>query len=172
MRRFILSFVAILCLAGMSGCGNLSPRLDPKLDQQLNNQNGKIDEIKNNQNGVMAEIGTLKQQAEIQNSKLDKVQQGLANLQINNSNENSGLQILSGSGGLMVGVIGVVGLCIVVMYYRSLAKMHEKTANILAERVFNMNDPALEEAVFQAAMHTDVEENVLKLFKKNKGLKA
>lgn len=162
MKRIILAIAAAICIGLLPGCGNLSPRQDQKID----NQNGRIDEIKNNQNGIMGEIGTLKNQAEIQNSKLDRIQQGLANFQSNN--DNSGIQILSGPGGLVVGLVGILVVGVFLLHYRGLAKKHEKTANILAEKIVALNDPALEDAVFQAAMYTDVEENVLQIMKAKK----
>lgn len=170
MKRAILAIVAAICFVVLPGCGNLSPRLDPKLDQKIDNQNGKIDEIKNNQNGVMAEIGTLKNQAEIQNSQLEKIQQGMFNLQ--NNNDNHGVQILSGSGGLLIALVGILASVVIILHYRKTAQMHEKTANILAQRIADLNDPGLEDAVFTAAMYTDVEENVLNLMKKVKKTSA
>ena len=92
--------LAIICLFVMlSGCADISPRYNPKIE----NENGKIDEIRNNQNGIMAEIGKLKQSAEIQNSQLKEVQNGLLNFNAAVSkNENSGVQILQGDGALIM----------------------------------------------------------------------
>ena len=160
--KFCTVLLALFMIIGLTGCGNLSPRNEQKID----NQDGKIDEIKNNQNGIMGEIGTLKNQAEIQNSKLEKIQQGMLNLQSNN--DNHGVQIFSGSGGLLVAIVGIISACGVVLYFRSVSKMHEKTATMLAERIVNANDPQLEEAVFSAAMYTNVESNVLNLINKAK----
>lgn len=161
MKQVILTFAA-LCLLFVTGCGNLSPRQDQKLD----NSNGKIDEIKNNQNGIMSELGTLKNQQEIQNSRLDRIQQGLLNIQ--NSYENSGIQIFSGPGGLIVAIVGLLCGTVLILHYRQQAKQFEKTSNILADRIVNANDPELEDQVFQAAMYTNVEENVLNLMKNAK----
>lgn len=161
MKQAILTFAA-LCLLFVTGCGNLSPRQDQKLD----NSNGKIDEIKNNQNGIMSELGTLKNQQEIQNSRLDRIQQGLMNIQ--NSYENSGIQIFSGPGGLIVAIVGLLCGTVLILHYRQQAKQFEKTSNILADRIVNANDPELEDQVFQAAMYTNVEENVLNLMKNAK----
>lgn len=159
MKQIIL----MMCmLVAFSGCQRISPRFKPKID----NENGKIDEIKNNQNGIMGEIGTLKNQAEIQNSKLNEVQQGVTNLQANN--ENSGIQILSGSGGMAVGAMLIICSTIIILHYRNQAILSEKTANILTERIVNMKNPELEDAVFQAAMYTNVEEKVLNLVNKHK----
>lgn len=163
MKKFILS---IIVFAFISGCGNLSPRADPRLEQKLNNQNGKIGEVENLQNSVKSELGKLQSQAEITNSKLDKIQQGLINLQQNN--DNHGIQILSGPGGLTLGLLTVIGLVFVCFYYRSNSKMHEKTANILAEKIVSQGNPQLENAVFEAVLHTDVAENMLNLIKKQK----
>jgi predicted PurR-regulated permease PerM len=169
MKRCFLSLVVAATLLFSSGCGNLSPRVDPKLDQKIDNQNGKIDEIKNNQNGIMGEIGTLKNQAEIQNSQLDKIQQGMFNLQSNS--DNHGVQIFSGTGGLMLAaVFGVIIQIVLIFHYRSKAQMHEKTANILAERIVNRGDPELENAVFEAVLHTPVAENTLNIFRRQKSL--
>lgn len=160
MKNLIL---AVLLALSLTGCGNLSPRFDPKLDQKIDNQGGKIDSLKNNQNGIMSEIGTLKNQAEILNSRLDRVQQGILNLQSNN--DNHGVQILSGSGGLLIAAISILVGGFLVLHFRSTAKMHEKTANILAEKIVDLNSPEVVDAVFQAAMYTDVEENMLKIMK-------
>ena len=46
MKKIILLIFGII-LIGTSGCNNLSPRLEEHID----NQNGKIDEIRSVQNG-------------------------------------------------------------------------------------------------------------------------
>jgi hypothetical protein len=161
MKKLILTIIAAYCLTILPGCGNLSPRQK----QEIDNQNGKIGNIENMANSMKAEIGKLQAQNDIQDSRLDRFQQGLLNMQSNN--ENSGIQIFSGPGGLVVACVGFLIVGIVAMHYRSLAKMHEKTANILAERIVSMNDPMLIDAVFQAAMHTNVEENILRVIKKH-----
>lgn len=158
----ILMILVSLCLITTLGCGTLSPRQEQKLD----NSSGKIDEIKNNQNGIMSELGTLKNQQEIQNSRLDRIQQGLMNIQ--NSYENSGVQIFSGPGGLIVAMLGIVCGTVLILHYRQQAKQYEKTSNILAENIVNANNPDLEEKVFQAVMYTNVEENVLNIINKAK----
>ncbi len=163
-RRLIMkksiSLLLITTILFLSGCGNLSPRHQQKID----NTNGKIGEVETLQNSLKAEVGKL-QSAEISNSRLDRLQQGLLNFQKNE--ENNGVQILSGSGGLMLAFLGFVCLSIVAVYYRSTAKMHEKTANILAERIVNHGDPLLINAVFEGALHTTAEANVLSLIKKH-----
>lgn len=160
--KLIFLTLSIFCFVFISGCGNLSPRQNQKID----NSNGKIDEIKNNQNGIMSELGTLKNQQEIQNSRLDRIQQGLMNIQT--SYENSGIQIFSGPGGLIVAIVGFICCTVLIMHYRSQAKTYEKTSNILAERIINSENPELEDQVFQAALYTNVEENILNIMKKAK----
>lgn len=166
MKKFIM-LIAVACFAILPGCGNLSPRQE----QKINNQDGKIGEIETLANSVKAEIGKVTANDEIQNSQLDKVQKGLANIQANveNHNENSGVQILSGSGGLMLVAIALVGW-IMSLYYRHHGQKAEKTANLLAERIVTQNDPMLVDKVFQAAMYSDVEEHVLHLIKKKQSL--
>lgn len=165
MRKILFALCLFTSVTFLPGCGNLSPRQD---HQKIENKDGKIGEVDNLANSLKAEIGNLKSQADIQNSKLDRIQQGLVNMQ--HTEDNSGVQILSGSGGLIVAIIGLLTVTIVMFHYRNAAKVQEKTANILAERVVHANDPALENAVFEAAMHTNVEENVLNLIKKHKSL--
>ena len=157
--------LSMLSLIFFTGCGNLSPR-----GPRINNQNGTIDQLKNNQNGVIADLEALKNQQEIQNSRLDRIQQGILNLQ--NIYENSGVQILSGPGGTILAVIGMGCLTIVVLHYRSQSKQYEKTANILAEKLVFMGDPSLEDSIFQAAMKAKCEEKTLKVIKNQKALKA
>jgi hypothetical protein len=162
MKNLILALIAG-CFLFLSGCGNLSPRQQ----QEIDNQNGKIGEIENLANSIKAEVGKLQNQAEITDSELDRLQQGLANFQ--STNDNSGVQILSGPGGIIVSLIGILSVSVLAMHWRSQSKQNEKTADILAERIVSREDPELEDEVFQAAMYTDVEENVLNLIKKHRG---
>lgn len=155
MRLLTVIFLLFL----VSGCRNFSPRIEPKID----NQNGKIGEVETMANSLKAEIGNLKTQAEIQNSRLDRIQNGLANLQQNN--DNHGIQILSGPGGL---VLGFLIVCIAtVVYFRLNAIRNLKTANILAEKIVNAQNPKLIDSVFEAAAYTDVEDQILKLINKH-----
>ena len=161
MNKLLIALVAIICLLSTTGCGNFSPRQQPRID---NNQ-GKINELDNMANALKAEILKLQNQAEIQNSQLDRVQQGIANFQ--SSQQNSGVQIFSGSGGLLVAIVGFLTLATIAFAYRREAKKQEKTADVMADRVVSTNNPALIEQVFQAAMYTNVEENVLNLIQKH-----
>lgn len=165
MSKFIVSVMLAVSLLFVSGCGNLSPRFDPKLRQQIDNQNGKIGDIQTENNGLKNEILKLQQEQSIANSKLDKMQQGFANLQ--NNTEYNGVQILSGPGGLFVGLFGMFLLAFIAFYYRKTAQQSEKAANMLAERIVEIEDPILEDNVFKAAMYTDVEEKVYSLIKKH-----
>ena len=153
-----LTMAALLFLPG---CGNLSPRQE----QQIDNQNGKIGEIENLANSMKAEVGNLKTQNDIQDSKIGQMQQGLANWQSNY--ENSGVQILSGPGGITVALIGLLVVSVIAIHYRGASKKYEKTSEILAEKITSRDDPQLEDEVFQAAMYTDVEENVLRVMSKH-----
>lgn len=147
-----------LCFMFLAGCGNLSPRFQPELRQKIDNQQGKIEEIESNQN-------SLKNELEIRDSKLDKILNGI----VNDQNNNSGLQIFSGSGGLLLGLVTIVFLFSILffmVYYQQKAKAAEKIANILAENIVNQNNPDLEENIFKAAMHTDVEKKMLDLVSK------
>ena len=157
-----LHHIFVFSILFISGCGNLSPRQD----QKINNENGKIDDITNNQNGILAEIGKLKNQLDIQNSTLDKIQQGMINVQSNN--ENSGVQILSGNGGLLIAFFGFTCLSVIALHYQRKAKINGDTANLLAKQIVELNDYNLENSVFIAALNTPLEENVLRIMKKVK----
>jgi peptidoglycan hydrolase CwlO-like protein len=90
--KFKFLMIAMLTLF-TSGCANFNPRNQPKIE----NQNGKIEDIRNNQNGVMAEIGKLRQEMSVQNSKLKEIQNGLVNINAAVSrNENTGVQNYTG----------------------------------------------------------------------------
>jgi len=148
----------------IAGCGNLSPRQE----QKINNQDGKIGEIESLANSMKNELGNLKADNEIQNSRIGQMQQGMANFQSNNS----GIQILSGPGGLIISFIGLLSITVLALHYRRVAKVQTKTAEILTQTIACHQDQQLENSVFQAAMYTTVEENVLKLMKKHKNIVA
>lgn len=159
-------FAALTCclITGLSGCANLNPRNNPRID----NQNGKIDEIRNNQNGVMAEIGKLKQNAEIQNSQLKEVQNGILNLNTAISrNENSGIQILQGDGALiLVFSLAVIGMLL--YWYRDRAIISEKTAEVMAKEIARFNDPTLNDNILLAALNNKAESHVFQLLTKSR----
>lgn len=163
MRRILFAFlIGATVLA--SGCAKINPRQDQKID----NQNGKIDEIRSNQNGLMLELGKLKQDATIHDSQLKEVQQGMLNLNAAVSrNENSGVQILQGDGPLiLVFGLGVVGLLL--YHFRNRAVQAEKAAEILASEVARSGDAVLENNVLRAVLHTEVEGTVYRMLVKHK----
>jgi len=158
MKKAILLFTLFFV-----GCGNLSPQQD----QQIDNQNGKIEELKNIQNGINAEIGKLRQEQNIANSTLKDVQTGVVNLKATlSSNENSGIQILQGDGALIF-VFSIIVIGMILYHYRDLYKKNEKAANILAQQIASQRNPHADEAVFQAAMYTNVEKEVYHLMTKH-----
>lgn len=165
MKRTILK-IALLAISifGLAGCANINPRLDEKID----NQNGKIDSIKNNQNGIQADIGNIKKQQEVQNSQIKDVQDGYLNVKNQMFNkENSGVQILSGDSVLfMIFGLGLFGM--VLWHYRSMAKRNEQAANIMAAQIANSDNEELNDKVFRAAMFTDAEKDVYHLIMKHK----
>lgn len=154
MNKIVSVFLMIFSLSFV-GCGNLSPRIDPELKQQIDNQDGRIDEIESNQNSIKNE--------------LDNVQDGLMN--ISNQSNNSGVQIFSGSGGLFLGFVGILAVFIIMMHYRQKAVTAEKAADILAENIVQKDDPDLNENVFKAAMYTDAEESVYNLVLKHRQMR-
>lgn len=162
MRR-ILAIALVIFTLGLSGCANLNPRLNERID----NQNGKIDEIRNNQNGLMLELGKLRNDAQIQNSQLKEVQQGMLNMNAALSkNENSGVQILQGDGALiLVFSLGVIGMLL--YWYRDRAIKSEKAAEIMAQEVARYNDAELNDAILRAAMYTESEGHVFHVLSKH-----
>lgn len=172
MIKTIITFLFVGTLVILSGCAKINPRIEPKLDQKINNSDGKIRDIENFQNGVKSDINGIKQNAELTNSKLDHVQNGLANLNSQQTNHNNGLQILSGTGGLVIGLVGIGVLGFILLGYRRQAQMNEKVADILAGRIVNHGDDSLKEDVFKAALYSDVEGNVLNLIKKHEKVSA
>lgn len=156
-------FISTVVLASL-GCANFNPRMNPR----INNKDGQIEEIKNNQNGVMAEIGKLKQESEIQNSKLDEVQNGLVNLNASVSrNENSGVQILQGDGALIL-VFSLAVIAMILFWYRERAITGEKTLSIMSKEIARFNNPNLNENILKEAMKEKQEVYVLSLLKKEK----
>lgn len=163
MKQFLM-IAAIVGMLILPGCGNLSPRQQ----QRINNQDGKIGEIENMANSIKAEVGNLKTQNDIQNSQIGQMQQGMVNMQ--SRYENSGVQILSGPGGLIFSIVAILAATVIALHYRGVAKVQTKAAEIMAQTIASHDDEALNDRVFQAAMYTDAEETVLHLMKKHKDL--
>lgn len=157
MKRILLCGM-LLVIASLSGCARINP-LSPELNNKIDNQNGKIDDIKNNQNGLMLDLMNLKNEQQIQADSIKNLQSGL----INQNNENAGIQIFQGDGGLIAGVGIVAILAIVIAFYRSEAIKHQKSAEILAQQIALYDDVNLDNEVFLAAMNSDVEETVYHL---------
>ena len=162
MKKQILAIALAIGLAVLPGCGNLSPRQN----QEIDNQNGKIGNLENLANSMKIELGKVQSQNEIQDSQIGQMQQGLVNNQSNF--ENSGVQILSGPGGLIVTMLGFLTAIIMILHYRRVAKIQTQTAEIMAQSIVERGDPSLEDHVFRACMHTATEENILNLIKKHK----
>lgn len=152
----------LLMTAAMLACTGckLSP-LSPELKQDLQNQGGKIDELKNNQNGILVELGKLKQETEINARDIGAYQQGAFN------STNSGVQILSGNGGLMLALgIGAIS-AILIYHFRKDAANSKKTAELLAQQIAHFNNVELENKIFMAAMNTPYESHVYHLMVKS-----
>lgn len=160
-KYLIISFVLFFIF----GC-NINP-LSPRLDQRLDNTDGKIEDIKNNQDGIMLELGKIRNQSELNARDIRDAQQGLINLK---GNENSGVQILQGDGSLMlIFSLSVIGM-ILTFYYRNKSLKAEKTNEIFAQQVALHNDLDLENKIFLAALNTKVEKNIYHLMVKNQSL--
>jgi hypothetical protein len=101
----------------------------------------------------------LQNKQEIMARDIGNLQTGL----INSSNQNSGVQILQGDGGLIfVFALGTIAL-LLIYHYRSKYRESDKAANLLAQQVTHYNDIELENEVFLAALNSDVEEKVYHL---------
>jgi len=159
MKNIILSI--ILCFS-LVGCSNFNPRMQNRID----NKNGKIDEIKNNQNGLMLELGKLRQDAEIQNSQIKEFQQGMLNLNATGiRNENKGVQILQGDGALIL--IFALGTVAMLLFYKRKSDKNEKIANIMAQEVMLLNDQKLNDKILNLSIKTKVEKDVYKMMFKH-----
>ena len=146
MWRFL--FIALI-LPLLTGCGNLSPK------QSLENS-GKIDELRQNQQGVMLDILKSQQKLELQARDIGNLQQGW----VNTSNQNSGVQILQGGGGLiLIFAITTVGM-ILVYFYRTRAKKAEKVTELLTQKIALHYDLGLDNEIFAEAMGSDIESEV------------
>lgn len=165
MNTFKKCITTVLMIVGLSGCG-FSP-ISPQLKQELDNTNGQIEEIKNNQNGIMTEIGKLNQKQDITAKNIENAQQGIVNLR---GNDNSGVQIFSGDGGIILFLAIICFSIILISYYRSKAVKSEKAADILAQSIAAQNNVDLENHVFMSALNTNVENEVYNLIVKNQHL--
>lgn len=141
MRKIVKAFALMACLF-LAGCGNLSPRdnLSPRIDNK-----GQIDRVEQNQQLLRAEFEKF----------------------LNRENNNSGVQILQGDGGLVL-VFGLVTIFLILYYFYRTAESYRKTAEILAEQISRADNPDLEEQVKKAAEYTDHEKRIIELLRRKK----
>ena len=159
MQKFLIIFMIGLCLS-ICGCQNFSPRQQDRFEKQ----NGRIGDVEELANANKLELGKIRNENSIRDSQLEDVQQGIANFQSNNS----GIQILSGPGGLMIALVALVIAGVAAFHYRGEAQVQKKTAELMAQAIVEKQDPYLEEAVFRAAMYSGAERNVLDMIKKKR----
>ena len=161
MKNKLLVCIAILCIS-IAGCANFNPRNQ----QKINNQQGHIEDIRNNQNGVMAEIGKLRQEIGIQNSKLKEIQNGMLNINAALSrNENTGIQIIQGDGALIF-VFAIIVIGMILFWYRHRAVQGEKNCEIMAKEIAKFNNPVLNENILKSAARNNTAPEVYGLLKK------
>lgn len=136
----------LFLFASIIGCGNLSPKFNPKLKEEINNQGGQIEDLKSNQNGLMNEIGNINQKNEIQDSQLDRIQNGAFN------NQNTGFQIFSGSGGLFLAMVMFILIFFFsTMHYRNASITSTEAVNVMAKTIVEREDLELKEDILKAA---------------------
>ena len=158
IKLLLISF-SVLAITGCS----VSP-FSPRSQQKINN-NGKIEEIKSNQNGILAEVGKLKQDVDLMNSKLKEVQNGLINISSAISrNENSGVQVLQGDGSLILvfSIIVFGGM----LWYRTRAISSERSLNIMAKQVAKYNLAELNDNIIKDAVNAGKGKEILGLLNK------
>jgi hypothetical protein len=146
----LLPLIMAFCFLGCRA--DISP-FSPKSAQQVQNS-GEIGEITNNTGGILAEMGNINQRLDVMGSKLHDIQEGLVNIKMG-GNENSGVQILSGDGALIV----VFALCCMGMLLFYFYK-EKKINQILAAEIKNRGDQTLHENVIKAAAYTFVEKDI------------
>ena len=148
MKRVIVSLAFLTCLF-LTGCGNLSPRdnLSPRQQLDIQNQQGRIEKIEQSQQLLRSEIDRISL--------------------ISKENNNSGVQILQGDGGLIL-IFGLVTIFLILFYFYRIAESERKTAEILAQQIIRSDDFLLEENVMKAAENSDVEARIYSLIHKEK----
>jgi predicted PurR-regulated permease PerM len=154
-------FIFLIALIFLSGCANFNPRNNPKIE----NKSGKIEDIRTNQNGIMAEIGKLRQEMEVNNSKLKEIQSGLVNINSAISrNENTGIQIIQGDGALIF-VFAIVVIGMFLFYYRDRAIKSEKTSELMAREIARFNSPEFETEILSIAVEENRAKDIYELIK-------
>ena len=162
MCKKFISMLLMLAVITLSGCMAAKDNLSPfspraKMKQQMSNQNGKIGELETLNNAMKSEIGNVKSQAEIHARDIQAMQQGTLN------KTNTGVQILSGDGVLIVlMVLGSLALFFI-FHYRNQSEKNKKTAEILAQQIRHYDNPEMADRVCMAALNTEVEQDVYHL---------
>ena len=149
----------------LTGCG--SPFAN-RQRQEIDNQNGKIDDISNNTNGIMLDLLKLKNDQQITQRDVENFQQGLLNL--SNRNENQGIQIFQGEGGMIIGFALVTIAMLLIYNYRTKAIQNQKAAEVMAQQIALLDNEELNENVFKAAAFTEAEGSVYHLISKQQKL--
>jgi hypothetical protein len=162
MKKLLAIILLLPFLMCLSGCGNMSPI--SRMNNEIENQGGQIQDLKELQNSMNAEIGNLHHQSEINADKIGKLQEGILNI----SNENSGFQMLTGSGGLIFAFATIViVLMFFTMHYRDKNLKQEKALEILGEEIVKFNDLNVENEVFSKAMSAGVAKEMLQVIQHN-----
>lgn len=153
--RILKIILATGLLFMATGCGNLSPRINPELQEQIDNQNGKIEEIEHMQNSMKNEMLNNQQRL---SGEFEDFQQGLINAQ--------GINILSGPAGLAICFGGLL-VVLTIWYYREQAKQNERALNIMADAIKQHEDDELESEIVKMAINSPAERVIFqKLCKK------
>ena len=109
----------------------------------------------------MAELSALKSRMDVMARDVENIQSGF----VNSNNKNFGVQIFQGDGGLVVGFSLLVVLALLATNYKLKADKYKKTAEIFGKQIRDLDDSAVEERVFAAALANKVEESTYKILK-------
>lgn len=154
MKSLIL-ILAILTI--IPGCANIEP-FSPRARNRINAE--EIEDIRTTQNSILREVGRIR--TEFHGD--ENVAQSFAGHRVR---ANTGVQILSGDGALIVLLLVGIGL-FVILFYRNRAVKSEKAAEIMAHQVALYDDQILQENIFLEAMNSQAEEIVYNLITKNR----
>lgn len=160
MKKLLLSLALVALTVLSTGCANISP-FSPQNRTRVENQ-GTIEEMKSNQDSINAELGNLRNYLQARDIESYQAQTGKGNQQ------NSGIQILSGDGALMIVFALSIIAIMMIVYYKQKAAKQEKTSAILASQIAAFDDANLDDGIFSAAMNTDVEGEIFRLMVSNK----
>jgi len=148
MLRGTLISLALIAMIGLPGCGNLSPRINPELQQQLDKIEGQQNTLENNQNSIKIELGRLQNALEVTGEN-NQVQQGWLNVQAD---------------GIIIGVFALITISLL-LYYMYRSTQYKKISMILADQVRLYDDDELTETVMAAAWNTEVEKTIYKMMR-------